>query len=185
MFNIKKRTIVAYLIFLLFIFLLMTYRLPYYIYKPGSVEPLEEVVMIEERYPSEGILHLVTVSGGQATPLEYITAQFQSFREIVPIADILPDDMTEEAYREYQLQLMEKSKHTAVVVAYEAANKHVEFENKGIIVIGVVEDMPADGILESGDRIVTIDGQTVHEAQNLIDYVESRQDGDSIILTIE
>ncbi|WP_337020362.1 PDZ domain-containing protein, partial [Oceanobacillus massiliensis] len=49
-----------------------------------------------------------------------------------------------------------------------------------VYVVSVVEGMPAEGKLETGDRIVGIDGKEIHEAADLIEYVETKQAQDKI-----
>src|SRR5699024_12446951 len=99
--------------------------------------------------------------------------------------NVILEGMDDKSYRKYQLQLMDTSQHSSVVVGYEAAGAEVDFENNGIIVINVVEDMPAEGKLEIGDRVIQVDDVPIKESQNLIDYVGSRDDGERITVTLE
>lgn len=182
--RISRKKIIASFIVVLTVFMMTTYNLPYYVYKPGYADLLDPIVKVDSGYESEGDMHLVTVSGGQVTPVEYIAAKLQSFHEIVPIAEARPEGISDEEYMHHQLMLMENSQHSSIVVAYEAANKEVQIDNHGIHVIHVVEDMPADGIVQVGDRIDTIDGIKVTEANELVDYVQQKNAGDTIEVLI-
>src|SRR5699024_1468104 len=86
----RKSLLISGIILLLF-FVVVTYELPYYIYKPRMVDSLDHVVEIEESNESEGHLHLVTVSGSQATPIQYIAAKLMSFHEIMPLNEVRPE----------------------------------------------------------------------------------------------
>src|SRR5690625_1333189 len=183
--KISKRIFTFFIVTCLLTFLLIIYKLPYYIYKPGGVDPLDQVVQVDRGYGSEGTMHLVTVSGGQATVLEYLYASLQAFYEIVPLEKVRPKGMTEEEYMQYQLKLMESSQHASVVVAYEAANKEVTFKDNGIFVLGVIEGMPADEVVHVGDRFTKVDGQLIKSSNDLISYVEQKQAGDFIVVEIE
>lgn len=185
MFKQTRNFLISILILFLLAYFLISYQLPYYIYNPGSAEPLDEIVHVENGFESEGDMHLVTVSGIQATPLQFIIAKFQTFSEIVPLENVRPKGMTNKEYRRYQSRLMDTSQHSSVVVAYEAANKTVQFQNNGIIVIHVVENMPSEGILEMGDIIRQVDDVTIEEAQNLIDYINERDVGDIVEVHFE
>jgi len=164
--------------------LLSTLKLPYYIYKPGHADALEGMVEIEGGFTSEGDMHLVTVSGIQATPVQYVWSKLYPHHEIVPLEQVRPEGVTDEDYRHAQLQLMESSQQAAVAVAYEAADADITIDYEGIFVVSVVENMPAEGQLEIGDLIVSIDGQSVKTAEDLIDYVATKQAGDTVELKL-
>lgn len=182
--NSKKLLFGSFLIAIC-IYLIATYDLPYYVYKPGLANNLETMVAVEEGYSSEGDFHLVTVSGGQASPIQYFAAKYLSFHEIVPIEEARPKGISDEEYMRYQYMLMENSQHASMVVAYEAANKEVEISYNGIYVMNVIEDMPADGIIEMGDKLIKVDQNELKEAKELIDYVQTKQPGDTIEVVID
>ncbi len=185
MFRIQKRTFIYSLIFLFIFLLSITIKLPYYIYKPGSADELSSIVEVELSYPSSGEFHLVTVSGGRATPLEYLVAKLSRFQEIVPIDEAIPDGFTDEQYRFYQQKMMDQSKVASQVVAYEAANKDVTVTEKGVYVLHTIEGMPAEEKIEIGDRIIKIDNLDVYKPEDVIDYVNTKGKGDEIDLQIE
>lgn len=183
--RISKRTILITFIITLFVFFMATYDLPYYVYKPGQADNLDDIVAVEHGYTSKGDLHLVTVSGGQVTPIQYIAAKILPYHEMVPIEEARPEGITDEEYMHYQLMLMEGSQHSSMVVAYEAANKEVHIDFNGIYVMNVVENMPAEGKIKMGDRITNIDGKEVKEANELVNYVQEKQPGDTIEVVID
>src|SRR5699024_3154088 len=55
----------------------------------------------------------------------------------------------------------------------------------GVYVVSVIEDMPADGILQAGDKITKIDESKVTESEALVEYVQGKQAGTEIDLTVE
>lgn len=183
--QVTKRNIFLSFIFLIFIYLLFSLQLPYYVYKPGHVDELSHMIDLESEASSDGEFHLVTVSGAQATPLEYIFALFSDHREIVPIEEARPQGMTDEQYMNYQLRLMENSHNASIAVSYKAANKKVEIEPVGLYVVDVVEGMPASDVLEIGDIIVSVDHLRELSAPIFIDYVQQMEDGDTITLRVE
>src|SRR5690606_20448114 len=52
-------------------------------------------------------------------------------------------------------------------------------------IIGVVENMPADGILQPGDQIRKVDGKDMKEANDLVEYVKKKKAGDNIQIDID
>lgn len=175
------------IVFLLFAaivtYFLSSYKLPFYIQKPGGADALNPIVEVADGYESEGDMHLVTVSGMQATPLFYALAKIAPYNDIMPIEDVFPDGISQEEYMEAQLQVMETSQEAATVVAYTAAGADIEIEYKGVYVVSVLKDRPADGILQSGDRIIAVDGNEIKEAEDLINYIQTREAKD--IVTVE
>ena len=150
--RISKRTIFISFIITLFFLLLFTKELPYYIYKPGHADSLDEMVEVDHGYKGEGDLHLVTVSGAQATPIQYILAKALAYHDIIPIEDARPEGISDEEYMRHQLHLMENSQQASMVVAYRAADEDVMIKHNGIYVIAVIEDMPADGVIQQIGR---------------------------------
>lgn len=174
-----KRHLVFALVVILLGSFLTTYKLPYYIYKPGRADALDNIVTVEGGYQSEGDMHLVTVSGGQATPFQFLWAKALPYHDVLPVKDVR-GDLTDEEYMQAQLQMMETSQEASVVVAYQAANKQIDIEYKGVYVTSVVENMPAEGKLKVGDHILAIDGQNIKEADDLINYIQAKSAGDTV-----
>ncbi|WP_226578442.1 SepM family pheromone-processing serine protease [Halobacillus litoralis] len=180
----NRSLIITGIITVLIVAFLGAYRLPYYIYKPGTADALDDIVEVAGGYSSEGDMHLVTVRGGQATPLQWILAQFRPYQEIYPLEDIRPEGVTEEEYFHAQLQMMESSQEASKVVAYQAADKEIQINYEGVFVMNVIEGMPAEEVLETGDQITKVDGKDIQETKDLIDYVSSMEEGSTVQLTI-
>ncbi|WP_188454500.1 SepM family pheromone-processing serine protease [Virgibacillus oceani] len=179
-----KRQILYLVIVVAIAFFLSAYKLPYYIYKPGGADALNPIVTVDGGYESDGDMHLVTVRGGQATPIQYLWAKLLPHQEIHPLEEIRPEGISEEEYFHVQLQMMENSQEASTVVAYKAANEDITIEYDGVYVVTVIEGMPADGKLKMGDRIIGIDGNEIKESQELIKYVENKKAGDEISIEL-
>ncbi|WP_342769342.1 SepM family pheromone-processing serine protease [Aquisalibacillus elongatus] len=181
---INRKQLALFSIIIIAVFLLSSYKLDYYIYQPGDIYSLDEVVDVEDHFDSEGELHLVTVRGGQATPFYYLWAKIRPHYEIYDLEDIRPEGISQEEYIDTQLHFMETSKEAAQVVAYRAADRDIEIEYNGVYVMTVVDGMPAEGQLQSGDRIIEMDGQTVSSSQEIVDMTQSYEAGEEIELTV-
>ncbi|MFC3017156.1 SepM family pheromone-processing serine protease [Virgibacillus litoralis] len=183
--NFTKKHIIYLIVVIAIAFFLSTYQLPYYVYKPGGADALNPIVNVEGGYDSKGDMHLVTVRGGQATPVQYLWAKVLPNHEIYPLSEVRPEGVSENEYFHAQLQMMESSQEASTVVAYKAADEDITINYEGVYVVAVVSGMPADGKLESGDRITGIDGNEIKESKDLINYVENKQAGDTIKLEVE
>ncbi|GGF11853.1 hypothetical protein GCM10010954_08130 [Halobacillus andaensis] len=181
----NKRVIITGIIAILFVAFLGAYRLPYYIYKPGTADALQPFVEIADAYPSEGDMHLVTVRGGQATPIQWALAKVRSYHEVVPLEQVRPEGISEDEYFHAQLQLMESSQEAAKVVAYESAGRDITIDYEGVFVVQALKGMPAEDELEPGDEILSVNGEEISESDELVNYVERLSEGDEVTLTIK
>ncbi|WP_047984571.1 SepM family pheromone-processing serine protease [Ornithinibacillus californiensis] len=161
-------------------FFLSTYDLPYYIQKPGGADALNPIVEVENADKSKGDFHLVTVRGGQATPIQYVLAKLLPHHQIMDIKDVRPEGLSDDEYFHLQLQMMESSQEASTVVAYTAAKKEITIQYDGVYVVSVAHELPADEILEMGDRIIGIDGEEIKESADLISYIEQKKNGDTV-----
>ncbi|GGM20497.1 hypothetical protein GCM10011351_02920 [Paraliobacillus quinghaiensis] len=181
----NKKKFFTYLALIISFSFLVSYQLPYYIYKPGGADALNPVVQVDDGYQSEGDMHLVTVSGGQATPIGYLWAMFNPYHDIKRLEDVFPEGVSREEYFQVQLQMMESSQQASKVVAYEAAGEEIEISYEGVYVVSVVDGMPAEGKLQTGDKITEVDNQSVKDAEGLIALVKEEEVGTDITVTIE
>lgn len=182
--NFTKKHFFYLIIVVVVAFFLSSYQLPYYIYKPGGADALAPIVEVENSYPSEGDMHLVTVRGGQATPVQYVWAKIMPHQDVHPIDKIRPKGISEEEYFHAQLLMMDNSQERAIVVAYKAANEEINIVNNGVYVVSVKEGMPADGNLKAGDHIIGINGKKIKKSEDLIKHVKNKEAGDTITLKI-
>ncbi|MBC5635857.1 PDZ domain-containing protein [Ornithinibacillus sp. BX22] len=180
----SKKQIVSLILAVIVAFFLSTYKLPYYIQKPGGADALKPIVQVENANESEGDFHLVTVRGGQATPIQYALAKILPHHQILDINDVRPEGITDEEYFQAQLQMMESSQEASTVVAYTAAGKDITIEFNGVYVVSVVPGLAADGILQMGDRIIGIDDLEIKESNDLISYIEKKKIGDQITVRL-
>ncbi|MBU5595383.1 PDZ domain-containing protein [Amphibacillus sp. MSJ-3] len=174
-----------YLLFIIFIFIFSYLPLPYYIYSPGTADPLTPVVHVESGTESEGNLYLVTVRGGQATPLSLLIASLSRYQDIHPLEEVFPEGYDREDYMEAQLQLMESSQEAATVVAYQEANEEIDIQYEGVYVVSVLEGMPAEKVLQAADKIIEVENTKVKDADHLIEIVDKYQVGDELTFVVD
>ncbi|AXI08982.1 hypothetical protein CUC15_08655 [Oceanobacillus zhaokaii] len=183
--NVSKKNIIYFILIIAFAYLIAGYQLPYYIQKPGGADALNPIIQVKNGFESEGDMHLVTVSGLQATPLQYVWAKITPYNEILPIDQVFPEGTTQNEYMQAQLQVMENSQEAATVVAYQAAGEDITISYNGVYVASVVEGMPAEEKLLIGDRITGIDGKEIQESEQLVSYVEDKKAGETITIDFE
>jgi PDZ domain-containing protein len=183
----KNKTIFRSIILLAIIILIMTFiKLPYYVTQPGMASELEPIIEVENGFKDEeGSFSLTTVRFGRANPLTYMWAKLHDFYYIHPLEDIKREDETDEEYFNRQLHMMEASQESAITIAYNKANKKVDYTFHGIYVDGIVKDMPAADVFKVGDRIYKVDNKEFHTAEEFIDYVSQKKEGEEVTIFFE
>jgi PDZ domain-containing protein len=179
----KKLYISSTLLFTIILIGGMFYSMPYYVSKPGMAKELAPIITVEGGDKDEGTFMLTTVRMGRANIYSYLQAKIRKYEELYPLDLILNKKETEEEYNARQLHLMDGSKLNAIEVAYRKAGLPVNYKYKGIYVMQVIPNMPADGKLSVGDRIFKVDGQKLASSEKFIEYVSNKQARDQVTLT--
>lgn len=180
-----KRKLYGVFAFFLIIVLFFLVKLPYYVTYPGDAESLDNMIRIEGGYEEKGDLMLTTIRMGKANVIQYIAAHFNKYQSIFPEKQIRRNWESERDYDHRQLKVMESSQQTATIVAFQLANEHVEINNEGVIVAGIIEHMPAAKKMEVGDVITQVDGNDMTESEQLLDYLKEKKEGETVHFKIE
>ncbi|MGM0522428.1 MAG: SepM family pheromone-processing serine protease [Bacillota bacterium] len=161
--------------------------LPYYIYRPGTADPLNEVVTVSDRddQSETGDFHLVTIRGGQATPIQLLLSQFSDYQDVYALEDVFPEGYDRDDYMREQLLVMENSQQAATLVAYDLADVDYTVNYEGVYVVDVLEGMPAADVLEAGDKILEVSGEKIKDANHLITVVDEYDKGDALTFTVK
>lgn len=161
-------------------------EVPYVALVPGSARDTEPLLAVEgiDEYPSDGELLLLTVRFRTRPNLwEYLWLRMNDDAQVVPEENIF-GDRTPEENREFNLELMNDSKQVAVAVALEQLG-YDAVQADAVVVQQVEEGEAADGILEPGDSVLAIDGESTPDTETLVEILGARAPGDSIDLIVE
>ncbi|QHS22148.1 PDZ domain-containing protein [Virgibacillus sp. MSP4-1] len=172
-------------IVLIIVIFLTTYQLPSYVYQPGNASELDPMVTVEEGYKSGGDMHLVTVRGGQATPVYYLWSMMQPYHDIHPLDEIRPEGISQEEYNHIQMEYMDSSQNQAIALAFQKAGLEVSYENEGVYVSYVEDDMPAGKVFKAGDKIISIDGKKVEHSEESVEYVTNKEEGERVDIVLQ
>lgn len=190
--------------------MLATSPSPYAIERPGPVFDTlgevqrsegEDVPLIEipdeTTYPTSGRLDLLTVyvEGSRENPLTWLevaAAWFDPSRTVLPIDVVYPEGQTEQQSDEESAILMQNSQQDAVA----AALVQLDIPFTYILTVGeIVDDAPADGVLEADDELLTVDGQPIVSVAHLRELMADagvgtevglgiRRDGEEMTVTL-
>ena len=161
-------------------------HLPYYEFHPGSARPVASLVAVEgaESFPVERPIAYTTVSLRQSTIASWLAARFDDDVEVRHEDDVLGDRSPTEN-RELNLQMMDTSKQDAVRSALVALGYDVPISIDGEIVVEVMDDSAAEGVLAPGDVVTAIDGEVLVDPAMVQEAMAGRVPGEVISLSVE
>lgn len=181
----NKKMIMVVIVAALAIFV-STYRLDLYITRPGGAYELSPLVKVEGGdEDDEGTLSLMTVSMLNATPSLYLYAKVKDGYKILKPEEVRSPHESDEEYNVRQLKLMSDSQINALQVAFEQAELPYEVTNNGVFVLNVLEGGAADGTLQAGDQVLSIDGNEFSAQQDFVDYISSKKEGETVEVVYE
>ena len=173
------------LLFVLAVGALLNVSLPYYAIAPGDARTVDDLIAAPDgqAYPPNGRVYLATVSLQRVKALGAVRGWLDKDIDVVHEEQIL-GDTPPRRYRQQNLQLMDDSKETALVVGLRYLGYDVPEHGKGALVISVADDLPAAGRIEPGDVIASVDGTPTPLVQTAVDAIRARKPGEVVRLEV-
>ena len=165
--------------------LLLTFvRLPYFVFRPGSVQALSEMVIVTrgERFDPVGEVYFTTVrQDSTVNGWEYLEARLKGSLTLIGEDQVLGGRSRDEN-RSFNMRLMRVSKSTAVAVAL----RHLGVDPIEATGVGMAQVVgPSTGLLTTDDVILSVDGAEVREAIDLVHAIGGRVPGEVVRLEVE
>jgi PDZ domain-containing protein len=165
--------------------LLLTFvRLPYFVFRPGSVQALSERVIVTrgERFDPVGEVYFTTVrQDSTVNGWEYLEARLKGSLTLIGEDQVLGGRSRDEN-RSFNMRLMRVSKSTAVAVAL----RHLGVDPIEATGVGMAQVVgPSTGLLTIDDVILSVDGVEVREAMDLVHAIGDRVPGEVVRLEVE
>lgn len=166
---------------------------PYVLESPGPTfntigqvdgQPLIEIDGVES-FPPEGQLDLTTVfvrggPNGQVNVLDTIRAWATSDDDVIPEQLVYPEGTTSSDVQEQNAVAMTSSQESAIAAAL--SHEDIEYTEE-LSVVGLGQDSAADGLLEEGDVLRSIDGQDIRTISALREALNDA-DGSAVDLAV-
>lgn len=174
-----KENLKSMIIMLIFI-IVVNIELPYYIEAPGGTINLTE--RIDNNYnKKDGSLNMLYVTQYRGNIVTLLLGKIFKSWDIYEISNQqISNETSHEIYLRNKVML-DNSIQNATFVAYEHAGKKITIKDTKNIVIATTKD---NGI-EIGDIIISIDNKEINDIKDIKEYVNSKNKGDKINLTIE
>jgi len=158
----------------------------YFALSPGPVSDVEDLIDVngQEVFPPGGDMFMLTVSLQEVNVFEFAYAYFDSSIDLVRREVIRPANQSPDEFRRANREAMDDSKDTAISVALQFLGYEVHDEGEGVLVSGIIENTPADGVLETGDVITRVGDVPVLIRDDGINEIISNEIGDTVTLTV-
>ncbi len=158
---------------------LFLFPLPYIIEGPGGL------IAVGERFQVEGMekdlnYYLAYVSEYKATPITFLHAKMHKDYEITSKREQVGTD-SEVSFRNHLM--LEEANQDALIYAYLKAGKQVNILKEEAYVTYI--DNLADTDLEIGDKIISINGNTLESKQNLFEMIQSSTISEKLKIQVE
>ncbi|HYN68461.1 MAG TPA: PDZ domain-containing protein, partial [Ornithinibacter sp.] len=163
--------------------------LPYVVMSPGPATNIlgevdgKPLLSIEgaPSYPTSGSLDFTTVSvdggpGVRVNVYDLAQAWLNPSREILPEEQVFPPQQSEEDAKEEGAAEMAGSQSVATATALRALGKDVD---ERVVIAGVPEGSPSEGVFEPDDVLVTIDGDPATSSEAVRTAVQGHEPGDT------
>jgi PDZ domain-containing protein len=158
---------------------------PFLILTPGgSYEIGSRLRVPAERRREMGRLAFTAIYQHPSNWAEAISAHLSRTAEIVPAEAVRPPGVSQEQIDAHNWRLMQESKPMATAVALRVAGFNVRIMGQGAEVAGVIEGMPAEGVLHEGDVVVAVDDRPIQTAVELMEAVRRHKVGDEVRLRV-
>lgn len=139
----------------------------------------EPIISVEGREPNdvEGNLNLTTVgvSRGGLSLVQAVRGWFDDEVSVVPEESVYPPDRSEEETRQANRQAFLTSEQAAMTVALGRLGHPVK-----VVVQGLADDSPSEGVLEEGDALEAVDGVPTPDTETLDDVLTAIPGGSTV-----
>lgn len=160
------------------------YELPFVIYTPGGIVPLESRIEIEDSYDSKGSLNMSYVTLRKGTLPNILFSYLFSNWDLIDKDEITSDGESVNDLLKLEKLYMDSSIDNATIVAYNKAKdaKINVTENKNNI---VYIDSEAKTDLQKYDILLKVDGKKVKNVDELKAIINEKSAGDTIKLEVK
>jgi PDZ domain-containing protein len=170
-----------FLITLMIILVISTYKLPYYIDAPGGIINISDRINIENSKKLEGTMNFAYVSELRATIPTLIIEKLNKDWDLVDFNEIVATNETPEEAEYRDKILLKEALSNAQYIGFKKSNTNFEIKNQKIYVTGIYKDAKTD--LHVGDQIVKVDDIKINNYEDL-EYVRNKKEGEKVNITV-
>ncbi len=172
-----------FFIIVLLIFCLFKIELPFVVYTPGGIVPLEKRISIDGANKSSGSLNMSYVSLRKGNIpvvlLSYVIPNWDLFSK----DEITNNDESVDELLKMEKLYMTSSINNATILAYQKANKSIKISKTINTVVYI--DEKANTNIQKYDEILSVDGKEISNIDELKSIVKTHKKDDKINITVK
>ncbi len=155
-----------------------------YIFLPDRAHPVAPLVSVQgaKRPSGAGGIYFVDIFVRKASLAEKFFPWLREGADIVPASALVAPGVSDVARAQEDQREMTRSQQIASALALRAAGYKVYAKPTGALVVDVSPSVPAAGLVQPTDVIVTVAGKPVRQLTDLRRLLASRRPGDDVVL---
>ncbi len=157
-----------------------------FLFLPGPVKDVENLVRVggARTYSSEGKLYMTTVSiDVDVSFAELVEAAIDPHEQVVLERDLTGGRSLDELEKAQRVEMTSSKQHAREVAL--SALGYGQPHGDGVRVVGIESGSPADGTLQPGDVIVSLDGERVATTCDLVAAISRTEIGEEVSIGVK
>lgn len=168
------------------IFIIVTFKVPYYIFTSGGITDLSNRFELSIDYEQKGSYNLSYVNQIEGNVFTYLLSYIMPNWERIEVGNykVNEEETLEELLIRDKLSLTHANQ-TATITAFTNAGIDISFKSHEYYVYATYDFLESDKHIKAGDILVSFDGNTINDMNDISDYVQKKNSGDYITLTLK
>ena len=178
--NFIKNNLLGLIAILIVVFL-SWYELPYIVYKPGGIVPLESRIEVEDGYNYNGSLNMSYVSVAKGTIPMILLSYVLPNWDLESRSTIAGNNSLDEVM-DLEKLYMTSSIDNAIMLAYKEANKKINITRVVNNITYISSDAKTN--LQVYDELLSVDELVIHDIEELKDYINTLHVNDKVAIKV-
>lgn len=167
-----------FIVFTLVLIMVFNIPVPYSIEAPGGLINLNDKVKVLNGHDSVGSLNLSYVSVYDGSVATYLISKLNKSWDLVPTDEMKMENENLNDVKIRNKLMLENSLSNAYYVAYNYLKKDLDILSSNVYAVYI--DEKADTDIKVGDKIVKIDDKNINTIDDIKDYLDSKNVGDTL-----
>ena len=170
------------LIVYIILFIILTFKLPYYIFVGGGIVDLNDRIDLEGN--EKGSYNLAYVKEIHATIPTYLLSFIIESWDLESINDSKIDDSEDSKSIDLREKIyLEEANNNAIINAYRLANRDIKINDSSYKVIYISDK--SDTNIQIGDKLISVNGVLINNNTEYKEYLKSLDIGSNLDVLVE
>ena len=163
--------------------ILFTLELPYVVYTPGGIVPLEKRIEVTNKYDSKGSLNMSYVNFRKGTipviALSFIIPDW----DLEKSSEVTGTNQSVDDLLEMEKLYMTSSIDNATIVAYQNAKKDIQITNEIHNIIYIDDNAKTD--IKLYDQLISVNDKKINNIDELKEYINTLNEGNKVNVLVK